>query len=56
VKRRINEMALPNGGYIASPSHSVPYTKEKTEMLLRTVREYGREIYAGRKADGITNL
>lgn len=56
VKRRINEMALPNGGYIASPSHSVPYTKEKTEMLLRTVREYGREIYAHRHVENINTL
>jgi len=49
VKRRIDEMALPNGGYIASPSHSVNYTPEKMEAMHRTVREYGREIYQARK-------
>ena len=45
VKRRIDEMALPNGGYIIGPSHSVPYDPDKLEAMTRTIKEYGREIY-----------
>lgn len=45
VKRRIDELALPNGGYIVGPSHSVPYDPEKLEAMNRTIREYGRAIY-----------
>ena len=46
VKRRIDEMALPHGGYIVGPSHSVPYDPEKLEAMQTTIREYGREIYS----------
>jgi len=45
VKRRIDEMALPNGGYIIGPSHNVPYNPEKLEAMNRTIEDYGREIY-----------
>ncbi|MBP3333983.1 MAG: hypothetical protein J6M35_08065 [Clostridia bacterium] len=45
VKRRIDEMALPDGGYIIGPSHSVPYNPEKLNAMMRTIKEYGREIY-----------
>lgn len=48
VKRRIDEMALPNGGYILGPSHMVPFDPEKLEAMNRTVKEYGREIYRKR--------
>ena len=45
VKRRMDEMALPNGGYLVAPSHDVPYHPEKLEAMQRTIREYGRQIY-----------
>jgi uroporphyrinogen-III decarboxylase len=45
VIKRIDEMALPNGGYIIGPSHSVPYNPEKLEAMNRTIKEYGSKIY-----------
>jgi len=45
VKRRIDDMALPNGGYIIGPSHSVPYDPEKLNAMQDTIREYGFAIY-----------
>lgn len=45
VKKRIQEMALPNGGYIAAPSHGVPYSQEKQKAMEDTIRYYGKEIY-----------
>ena len=45
VKRRIDELALPNGGYIIGSSHSVPYDKEKLDAMRKTIKEYGAEIY-----------
>ena len=45
VKRRIDDMALPNGGYIIGPSHSVPYDPEKLNAMQDTIREYGSAIY-----------
>ncbi|MBR2461432.1 MAG: hypothetical protein IKB34_09415 [Clostridia bacterium] len=45
VRKRIDEMALPDGGYIIAPSHSVPYDPEKLDAMNRTIEEYGREIY-----------
>jgi len=45
VRRRIDEMALPDGGYIVGPSHSVPYDPEKLKAMHDTIRDYGREIY-----------
>ncbi|MBR2459945.1 MAG: hypothetical protein IKB34_01765 [Clostridia bacterium] len=50
VKKRIDEMALPNGGYIIGPSHSVPYNPEKLDAMNRTIREYGAEMYKQRTA------
>jgi len=45
VKKRIDEMALPTGGYIVGPSHTVPYNREKLEAMEKTIREYGADIY-----------
>lgn len=45
VKRRIDEMALPNGGYIIGPSHSVPYDPAKLNAMQETIRVHGRKIY-----------
>jgi uroporphyrinogen decarboxylase len=45
VRRRIDELALPDGGYLAAPSHSVPYDPAKLEAMNETIREYGRKIY-----------
>ena len=49
VKRRIEEMALPHGGYVIGPSHSVPYNPEKLQAMQDAIREYGRQIYQNRK-------
>jgi len=49
VKRRIDEMALPDGGCIIGPSHSVPYDPEKLKAMENTIKEYGREIYFSRR-------
>ena len=48
VIKRINEMALPNGGYITAPSHGVPYDKNKLEAMESSAINYGREIYKNR--------
>ena len=45
VKKRINEMALPNGGYITMPSHGVPYDEEKLAAMEATATEYGHAVY-----------
>jgi uroporphyrinogen-III decarboxylase len=45
VRLRIQEMALPGGGYITAPSHSVPYDKAKLAAMEEAARTYGREIY-----------
>lgn len=45
VIKRINEMALPDGGYITAPSHGVPYDKAKLEAMEFAAVNYGREIY-----------
>ena len=42
VKRRIDEMSTPDGGYIIGPSHSVPYDPAKLEAMQRAIRQYGR--------------
>ena len=44
VKRRINEMSADNGGYIAGPSHEVPYDPIKLDAMYKTINEYGRKI------------
>ena len=44
VKKRIYEMG-ENGGYIAAPSHSVPYKKELLDAMVNAIHKYGREIY-----------
>lgn len=41
VKRRIGEMAA-GGGYIAAPSHSVPYDPQLLEAMNRAIDEHGR--------------
>ncbi len=45
VKKRIDELALPNGGYIIGPSHEVPYNEEKLRAMNETIASYGRQIY-----------
>jgi len=45
VIKRINEMALPDGGYITAPSHGVPYDKDKLAAMESAAVNYGREIY-----------
>jgi uroporphyrinogen-III decarboxylase len=45
VRKRIDEMAYPQGGYIADPSHSVPYDKEKLAAMENEIRDYGKAVY-----------
>jgi uroporphyrinogen-III decarboxylase len=47
VRKRIDEMAA-GGGYIATPSHSVPYNKAIVEAMEDEIRTYGRACYARR--------
>jgi hypothetical protein len=41
VRKRIDEMA-EGGGYIASPSHSVPFDKELIDAMNNEITVYGR--------------
>ena len=45
VKRRIDEMALPSGGYIVGPSHTVPYDPDKLQAMKTAIEEYGQAVY-----------
>ena len=45
VRRRIDEMA-GGGGYIAAPSHSVPYDPALIEAMNDEIEKYGRRAYA----------
>ena len=47
VRRRMDEMAA-GGGYIAGPSHGVPYRKEIVDAMNDEIRTYGRAFYAKR--------
>jgi uroporphyrinogen decarboxylase len=44
VRRRIDEMAS-GGGYIAQPSHSLPYNPELLAAMNDEIARYGREFY-----------
>jgi uroporphyrinogen decarboxylase len=44
VRRRIDEMA-GGGGYIASPSHSVPYEPEILAAMYEEIDAYGHHYY-----------
>jgi uroporphyrinogen-III decarboxylase len=44
VRKRIDEMAA-GGGYIAAPSHSVPYDRALIEAMDDEIATYGREVY-----------
>ena len=44
VRRRIDEMA-DGGGYIAAPSHGVPYRQEIIDAMTGEIATYGRDIY-----------
>jgi hypothetical protein len=41
VRRRMDELAA-GGGYIAAPSHTVPYDPEVLEAMNRAIAKYGR--------------
>ena len=45
VRRRIDELAA-GGGYIAAPSHSVPYDKQLLAAMNDEIATYGRQVYA----------
>ena len=51
VRKRISEMA-PGGGYIATPSHSVPYDPKILAAMEDEIRTFGRQIYAPITAKG----
>ena len=44
VRRRIDEMAV-GGGYIAAPSHSVPYDPKLLQAMTEEIATYGRSYY-----------
>jgi uroporphyrinogen-III decarboxylase len=44
VRRRIDEMAV-GGGYIAAPSHDVPYKPELLRAMQEEIYTYGRTFY-----------
>ncbi len=46
VRRRIDEMGQ-GGGYIAGPSHGVPYDPAIVEAMQDEIATYGRRVYAG---------
>ncbi len=43
VKKRIHEMTSAQGGYVASPSHSIPYEQSKLDTMVFAIDKYGRE-------------
>lgn len=45
VRRRIDEMAA-SGGYIAAPSHSVPYQPDLLAAMNDEIAVYGRQFYS----------
>lgn len=45
VRRRIDELA-EGGGYIAGPSHGVPYDQELIDAMNDEITVYGRRVYA----------
>ncbi len=45
VRRRIDELAA-GGGYIAAPSHSVPYDPELLQAMNDEIARYGRACYS----------
>ena len=44
VRKRIDEMSA-GGGYIAGPSHSVPYEKRLIDAMHSEIRSHGRSVY-----------
>jgi uroporphyrinogen-III decarboxylase len=48
VRRRIVELAA-DGGYVAAPSHSVPYDPALIEAMDDEIATYGRQYYQGEK-------
>ena len=46
VRRRIDEMAL-GGGYIAAPSHDVPYDPALLAAMNDEIEKYGHRVYSG---------
>jgi hypothetical protein len=46
VRKRIDELAQ-DGGYIAGPSHGVPYDRELIDAMNDEIAVYGRAFYAG---------
>lgn len=49
VRKRIDEMAA-GGGYIAAPSHSVPYEKDVIDAMNDEISKYGRNFYGCKKS------
>ena len=44
VRKRIDQMAA-GGGYVAAPSHSVPYDEVLLNAMNDEIETYGRHIY-----------
>ena len=50
VRRRIDDLAA-GGGYVAAPSHDVPYKQELLEAMKDEIEAYGRAFYRCRSAN-----
>ena len=46
VRRRIDDLA-DGGGYIAGPSHAVPYAPDVVAAMVSEIEAYGRAFYRG---------
>ncbi len=46
VRRRIDQLA-GGGGYIAAPSHTVPYKQELVDAMNDEIADYGKAFYRG---------
>ena len=54
VRRRIDDLA-PGGGYIAAPSHTVPYNPAIREAMVGEIATYGRGFYKAAENAGSTS-
>lgn len=48
VRKRIDQLAK-NGGYIAGPSHGVPYKQELIDAMNDEIESYGQTVYSQNK-------
>jgi len=49
VRMRIDQLSA-GGGYIAAPSHGVPYNQALIDAMNDEITVYGRKAYSGEKS------